>query len=300
MPVKLANQPLTRNLKKVVELFNRLFLWKNSRFFIQPQLPLTLFWELFINLSCPLKGINRETNVMKLKPSAFLLLISSFLLILSSQAANAELPKAFQANYIVKKGSLTLGNLHSNLQITNNRYSYHKYTKSSGLAALLTGIKITENTDGIISGNVIKPTQYLFNQSKRSSAKIDKINFSGNRATGSYKNNAFTIATPYGIQDKASMELSLARDLAANKARLNYALISRGQKSQYQFQKLGNEQIRTPAGTFNAVKVKVVRSGNKRETIFWMAKELGYLPAMIRHKENNDIITTVIRNYQKS
>ena len=68
---------------------------------------------------------------------------------------------------------------------------------------------------------------------------------------------------------------------------------------QYNFQKLGNEQVKIPAGTFNTVKVRVVRTGNKRETEFWLAKEIDYLPVKIRHREKDDVITTVMRSYKE-
>ncbi len=225
-------------------------------------------------------------------------LLSIVTLLLLAQSAMA-LPKAFQANYKVSKGSLTLGNLHTSLKYSGNSYSYHKYTKATGFAALLTGIKITENTDGQVSGNIIMPRKYYFNQSRRGGGKVDSINFSRNTAKGNYKKKAFSVKTSAGIQDKASMELLLAQDLSQNKPRLIYNIVNQGEKSQYRFQKLGNEVVKTPAGTFNTVKVKVVRSTNARETVFWMAKELDYMPVKIRHREKKDVITTVIKNYKK-
>ncbi len=225
----------------------------------------------------------------------FLSLVS---LLFVAQSAMA-LPKAFQADYTVLKGRMTLGNLRTSLKYSGNNYSYHKYTKATGFAALLTGIKITENTDGQVSGKIIIPKKYHFNQSKRGGGKVDIVNFSRNVATGSYKKKAFNISTPTGVQDKASIELLLAQDLSMNKPRLSYNIISRGEKSQYNFQKIGNEVLKTPAGTFNTIKVKVVRTGSERETIFWMAKELDYMPAKIRHREKKDVITTVIKSYKK-
>jgi len=219
-------------------------------------------------------------------------------LLCTSQVALA-LPGAFQANYSVAKGSMTLGNLHTSLKYSGDNYSYHKYTKSTGLAAILTGIKITENTDGKVSGQVITPTNYLFNQAKRGGGKVDKVSFSRNVATGSYKGTPFNIKVATGVQDKASIEILLARDLSQNKPRLSYNVVSKGEQSQFNFQKLGNEVLKTPAGTFNTIKVKVVRSSSKRETVFWMAKEMGYMPVKIRHRENKDVLTTVIKNYKK-
>ena len=221
------------------------------------------------------------------------------LALLLPQITNAALPKAFQANYAVSKGSMTLGNLHTSLKYSGNTYSYHKYTKATGLAALLTGIKITENTDGQFAGQNIIPKSYFFNQARHGKKKIDKTTFTKTNAIGSYKDKPYNLKITPNTQDRASLELSLARDLSLNKARLSYPVVSKGDKIQYTFQKLGSEVLKTSAGQFHTVKVKVVRSGKKRETIFWLAKELDYMPVKIDHREKDDVITSVIKNYKR-
>ncbi len=229
----------------------------------------------------------------------FTLPIALFSVLLLAQTAVA-IPTTFEANYSVAKGSMVLGNLHTSLKVSGGRYSYHKYTKATGLAALLTGINITENTDGTISGNNIRPSNYFLNKARRSKSKIDKVNFSGNSASGSYRGKPYKVTVAANTQDRASLELVLARDLALNKAQLSYPVIEKGENKQYTFQKLGNEKIQTPAGSFNTVKVKVIRSDNKRETIFWLAKETDYMPVKIRHREKDDVIMTVLKNYKKT
>jgi len=232
-----------------------------------------------------------------IKPLLFITLVS--ITFFFPLIVTAALPKAFQANYSVSKGSMTLGNLHTTLKYSGNTYSYHKYTKATGLAALLTGIKITENTDGILSGQNITPKNYFYNRAKRSKKKIDKATFTNTTAIGSYKDKAYNLKITKGTHDKASLELALARDLSLNKKRLSYPVVSRGERSQYNFQRLGSEVLKTPAGIFHTIKVKVLRKGKKRDTIFWMAKELDYMPVKIKHREKDDIIISIIKNYKR-
>ena len=233
-------------------------------------------------------------NLVKLVGLSLLLIFTHI-----TFAQPTALPDAFKANYSVARGGLTLGNLHASLSYSGNKYQYQKYTKATGVAALLTGIKITENTRGKLSGLHVMPENYLFNQSRRSKSRIDKVNISGRKAVGSYKNQPYNLTIPLGTQDRASLELVLARDIAQNKARLSYNVIERGKVKQYNFRKMGNEQIKTPAGTFNTIKVQVVRENKKRETVFWLAKNLDFLPVKVRHVEKGDVITTVIKNYKK-
>jgi len=221
------------------------------------------------------------------------------LLLVSTQFA-FSMPTPFVADYSVTKGNMKLGNLHTSLKIQGNKYTYHKYTKSSGLTALLTKVKISENTEGLIAGDSIKPLRYLLNKSQRNKSKVDKIQFKSNKASGSYKGKAYSLSIPGNTQDRASLELVLARDIALNKAQLNYSVVEKGKIKKYLFQKLGHEKVQTPAGNFNAIKVKVARKGKKRETIFWLAKEINYMPVKVQHREKNDVITTILKRYTKN
>lgn len=230
---------------------------------------------------------------MKLLP-----LLLSTLLLLSAQIGFA-LPTAFQADYSVKKGSMTLGNLRTTLKYSGNKYSYHKKTQATGLAALLTGIKVTENTDGTFAGQQLTPQNYLFKQSRHGSSKIDKAAFRGNKVAGAYKGKPYHFTIKKGTQDRASLEIMLAQNLSQNKAQLNYQIVGRGEQLEYKFQKLGRQMLKTPAGTFNTIKVKIIRKSGKRDTTFWMAKELGYMPVKVVHREKKDFITSVIKKYKK-
>ena len=223
------------------------------------------------------------------------------LLLVTAQAAMNQayaLPRAFDANFTVAKGRMTLGNLHASLRYTGNQYQYRKSTKASGFAALVTGMKITENSNGRFAKNAIKPSNYLYNQSRRKKSRIEKIHFNGNKAVGSYKGKPFNLAVSANALDRGSVELALARDLAANKPRLVYPVVEKGKTKNLTFAKLGQEKIKTPAGTFNTIKLRVVRNNNKRNTTFWLAKELDYMPVKVRHNEKGDVITTVIKNFK--
>ena len=233
--------------------------------------------------------------------AAFISVLLVGLSITSKQAfaQPSALPNAFNAHYSVARGGLTLGSVHATLKYTGNNYEYKKYTKATGIARLITGIKVTENTNGQLAGLEVIPKNYLFNQSQRKKSRVDKATFSGKTVTGSYKKVPYKLTIPNGAQDRASLELVLARDMAQNKARLQYNVVERGKVKRYNFQKLGVEKIQTPAGTFDATKVKVVRKGKKRETVFWLAKKIDFLPVKIKHTEKGEVITTLISSYKK-
>ncbi len=228
------------------------------------------------------------------------MLFISLLLVLAQAAMSqaTALPRAFDADYTVAKGRMTLGNLHASLRYNGNQYQYRKYTKATGFAAMLTGMKITENSEGHFNKSSVKPRSYLFNQSRRNKSRVEKTRFTGNKAIGSYKGKPYTISISPNVLDRGSVELALAHDLAANKSRLVYPVVEKGKMKTLTFAKQGEEKIKTPAGTFNTIKIQVVRNNNKRNTTFWLAKELDYMPVKIRHNEKGNVVTTVIKNFK--
>lgn len=208
------------------------------------------------------------------------------------------MPKALNANYTVYKGSMNLGDMNLSLHYSGNQFHYYKDTTAKGLAALITKAKIVEKVDGTFSGNHIKPQKYYFLQQTRKNSRIENTRFIGNTAQGTYKNNKFNLKLPRETLDRASLELALANDIRNKKPVLRYNVMERGELKKYVFSRQGQEKLTTPAGEFMTIKVKVVRSGNKRSTLFWLAKELNYMPAKIVHREKNDIITTIIKSHR--
>ncbi|MCK5918749.1 MAG: DUF3108 domain-containing protein [Cocleimonas sp.] len=208
------------------------------------------------------------------------------------------MPNALNANYSVYKGSMNLGDMNLSLQYSGNQFHYYKNTKAKGLAALISNAKIIEKVDGSFSGNNIKPLTYYFLQSTRKNSRVENTRFSGNIAQGTYKDKKFNLKLPAGTVDRASLELVLANDMMSNKPRLTYNVMERGKLKKYIFARQGQEKLTTPNGVYMTTKVKVVRTGNKRSTMFWLAKKLDYMPVKIVHREKNDVITTVIKNYR--
>ena len=210
------------------------------------------------------------------------------------------LPKPFSASYSVYKGSMNLGDMNSSLRYSGRQFQYYKDTQAKGFAALISKAKITENVDGTFDGDRLTPLKYYFNQTTRSNKRVESTRFSGGNAHGTYEDKTYDVKLPQGVLDRGSLELALAQDISNNKPDLSYDVMERGELKKYDFIRQGEEQITTPAGVLSTTKVSVVRSGNQRSTVFWLAEEMDYMPAKIIHTEKNSVITTEIKKYTKN
>jgi len=198
----------------------------------------------------------------------------------------------------VSRNGISLGNLKSTLSYTGNKYQYHKSTRATGVAKLLTGAKITEKSEGLFSGNRIIPTAYSYKEKVRKKRKSDRATFVKGRASGEYKGKAYDLAVPANILDRGVLEMVIANDLSRQLPKLSYTVVERGELKNYHFVRQGNERVTTKAGTFDTIKVSVKRAGGSRETTYWMSQQIGFLPVKMLHKEKGDVIVSVLREYK--
>lgn len=226
-------------------------------------------------------------------------LIGLCLIILAQVIPSAamSLPKETSSVFAVSRNGSNVGYIESRLKYLGQTYEYSKFTQSTGLAKFLTKARVSEKSVGKFSGERLIPVSYSFDQKTRKKHITEQARFSGSRASGMYKGNAYSVPTPSDVLDRALLEVAVARDLALNLPRLQYNVMERGEIKQYTFARIGNERLDTSAGTFNTVKLQVQRKNQSRKTTYWMAKELGYLPVKMQHEEDNEVISSVIDRF---
>jgi len=209
-----------------------------------------------------------------------------------------SLPKETTAVFDVTRNGSSVGYQESTLKYLGQTYEYSKLTQSTGLAKLLTKASISEKVTGKYRGERLIPVSYSFEQKTRKRQVADEARFTGDRASGMYKGNAYSLQTPSNVLDRASLEIAVARDLHQKLPRLQYNVMERGELKQYIFARVGNERLDTSAGVFHTIKVQVKRHDKSRKTTYWMAKELAYLPVKMVHEEGGDVVSSVIRNFR--
>ena len=216
--------------------------------------------------------------------------------IISSQLY--ALPNAYNAKYKVSKSGLSLGSMQASLIYQGNQYHYHKRTKASGLAAMLSGDTLVENSDGRIQGEQFIPQQYLrHHQSKRKNQK-DKFTFkTPTSVQGSFDNQAYQLTVPQGTSDLSLLEVKLMQDVAQGKLRSQYNIVDRGKLKQFIVRRLGQADIKVPMGKYTCEKVQVSPKNKSQHTTLWLAKELNFVPVRILHEDDGGKLDIRLTRY---
>jgi hypothetical protein len=211
----------------------------------------------------------------------------------------AALPKAFHASYSVEKSGLALGTMQSSLKYKGKHYSYHKMTKATGLAALLSGDVLLENSDGDIKSGHLISKRYLRHHKSKKKNKKDQFYFKNrNTVKGLYNTKSYSLTVPPKTIDPTLLELHLMQNFSENRRQRHYNVVDRGQLKQYTFQNLGIVTLKLTQQTYVCEKVRISRKNSNTQTTLWLAKKLNYFPVRIQHNDDGDILEAKLTSYR--
>ena len=229
----------------------------------------------------------------------FLTLVSCSTCILRQATAT----NSFHAEYEISRGSLTVGSLERTLMISDTR-EYHLIStmSSAGLAGLFLKLDSTEISRGtIIDGKVrAEAFSYLRKGKKEKNYNIDFDHEAKNVSNPSGK-HAWKEKITTQIFDKLSYQLQLILDLeSSRKEEIHYIIADRKGLKEYFIETMYTENVPTGLGLVSATKVTSTSKNSKTETSVWCARELGWIPVKVEHKDKKGNITTALLSMFKS
>ena len=101
------------------------------------------------------------------------------------------------------------------------------------------------------------------------------------------------MSIPEGTLDKLSYVLVMMHDLETGHGDLRYQIADGGKLKVYQFKTIGEEILDTVFGKLSTEKIERIRD-DKRQTTYWCAPALSYLPVKVEHREKDGSVITLI------
>jgi hypothetical protein len=156
-------------------------------------------------------------------------------------------------------------------------------------------------SDFTLEGGKLVPFRYIHHRTGTGSEYSEQTSFAKhqNFIHTIYKQEALKLDYQELIFEPLMVQLQFRMDVIANKRPLEYKMVKEKEIDQYEFKIVGNETITVDGGTFDTVKFEVVRKSKKRQTLFWMAPDLGYLPIRLSHfSKGSKQLDMQLANYQ--
>jgi len=227
---------------------------------------------------------------MQLFATRFLALACGWLFCFSVWA----FPEEFTATYTLTIGNITIGQATWSLASTGaGQYRYDAVTVPKGPLSLFYKSNRTEHSQWRYENGRIRPLLYRYNRGGKKDRKA-RVVFQwkagvqgGGVAINTVNEDTWRMPVPDDVLDKNVYVLALMRDLARGRRDFEYRIADGGKIKTYRFSFLGEESLDTKLGPEKTLMVKRIRESVTRETTFWCAPMLHYLPVKVVHREKD-------------
>ena len=88
--------------------------------------------------------------------------------------------------------------------------------------------------------------------------------------------------------------------LKASGLKSSYAIAEAKEVEARKFVKQGSERVTTSYGTFDTIKVVMKHDKPNRDTIFWLAPKLDYVPVKVSHQDGKTSYGLLLTGYKGS
>ena len=221
-----------------------------------------------------------EVSVRKFAMWPGLVIVAMSLLCFGTAAAERLTPHS--AEYKVKISVLS-GRLHTQLAATETGYEATHSIVPTGFARMFSKGKIEEFSGFEETDGGVLPARYRSSDtlSKDKTQADVEFDWSAGAIVGTVNNAEFNNTIDSVVHDRVSIQYELMHDLMNGGTSGTYVLFDIDEFKTLNVSVIGNRQIKTPAGRFDAVGVQHQAEGSSRVTTLWCVEELGFLPVLI-------------------
>ena len=247
--------------------------------------------------------VRKTSNLERFNYTGVIRLITTLFfccLFMPSGAVHAEsdavLP-AFEAEYsLYARNTKAARVVRSLTRLDDSGYEYRSETKTTGLVSLFKKVHIVETSRLLVQGRLLKPVYYSYKRSgdrKKRDVSIE-FNWDSKKIKNTINGDFWHMPIEPAVMDKLLYQLAIMYDLQNGHSPGSYLIADGGGIKTYRFEKLGQETVDTPLGSFNTVKMLRHKPGSSRRSVFWCAPELDFLQVKVEHTEKDGSRTVAV------
>ena len=211
------------------------------------------------------------------------------LLFLAGPAWAVQPPPRVQMDFDVNSGSMHLGEGRDVLEHDGKQYSVVSESKTVGVAAFLYKMNIRRESRGLVTKGGLRPLHFQEERTRKPKRAAD-FDWEAKQLKLTDGENVSTVALPDNSFDQTSFAYAFA--FRSPDEELPPVHLTDGRKlSDYKYQMVGKEKIKTPIGELETLHFQKVREADdKRGFEVWLAVEHHYLPVKIRFIEKDGTV----------
>lgn len=200
----------------------------------------------------------------------------------------------FQASYQFQYNGKNMGSATRTLSQSGNNWKYVFAAKAGVIASATETSNFSLNGKQLVSNNFSRSSKILIHNNTMSI----KFNPSAKTINTQKDKEARSFAWQAGVLDELNAELQIREDLKASGLKSNYLMADAKGIDTRKFVKQGNESIKTNYGTFDTIKVVMKHNKPGRDTTFWLAPKLDYLPVKVTHQDKDSSYGLLLTGYK--
>ena len=198
-------------------------------------------------------------------------------------------PQHVQMNFAVTSGAMHLGEGRDVLEHDGKQYSVISESKTVGIAAFLYKMNIRRESRGLITKSGLRPLHFEEDRTRKPKRAAD-FDWDANLIKLTDGTNVETVPLPDNTFDQTSFAYAFAFRPPSEEI-LPVHLTDGRRLSDYKYQVIGRETLKTPLGNLETVHFqKIPAADDKRGFEVWLAVEHHYLPVQIRFIEKNGTV----------
>ncbi|TXJ06565.1 MAG: DUF3108 domain-containing protein [Acinetobacter sp.] len=223
------------------------------------------------------------------------LMQATFATVSISLACSTYALSPFSATYQFTYGNKTMGDATRKLTQNGNQWQYQFSSKIPLIGSATETSKFSFQQGQIHAISYQRQTKILIHKDVVSldfkpQQKQIITNRKGTQRVLVWQNN---------VLDDLNAELQVREDLQHGGLKPNYVIASYKEVDTRQFIKEGTEKIKAANGqTYDTVKVRLKHSRATKNTFFWLAPSLNYLPIKVTHQDDDDSYGLLLKTYQ--
>ncbi len=215
------------------------------------------------------------------------------LLAISTNASADEL-KPFRASYTWIWHGLTVAESKLRLEQKDDTWIYESNSEPRGIGRVMSERPVQRSVMRVTEAGVLPLSYHADDGTPSTKRDADLVfDWTTRHVTGVYEDKKVDMPVTRGVQDDLSVQIAMMLELLRGRTPDRFSLINGNSVREYRYAREGEATMPTPVGNVATIIYRSQAEGSPRETRFWCAPSLGYVPVRVEQKRKDEVEWTM-------